>query len=131
LKRLINFLIVGCVLASLYVFAGHHYAKFYFGGKAEILDLASSINDLCNTTKSCPETLEGWQVSSGRKGSLRKDNMFYYPVTRNGGEKSTNNKEYNEFTLVYGFFAPDHWFEAKGGVGRSVTSGWMSRDTSP
>lgn len=128
MNRLINFLIVGCALASLYTFGGHRYVKFYFGGKTEILDLASSISDLCNTTKSCPEALEGWQVLGERKGSLRKDNMFYYPVTGNGGEKSTNN---NEFTLVYGFFAPDHWFEAKGGVGRSVTSGWKSRDTSP
>ena len=114
---------VGCVLVILYVFIGHSYVNFYFGGKAEFLDLASSINRLCNTNKSCPEVPEGWQKSSRRQG-----NIIYYPKIRDGAEKSAGEKVFYEFILVYGFFVPDHWYEAKGGVGRELTSGWNNRD---
>jgi hypothetical protein len=74
------------------------------GGKVEILELAASINKLCNTNGSCPEVLADWQaVSRGRVG-LRKGSMFYYPATRDGNEKSANSNKYSEFTLVYSFF---------------------------
>jgi hypothetical protein len=129
LKTLINVLIIGSILGILYTFAGHDYVKFYFGGKVEILELAASINKLCNTNGSCPEVLADWQaVSRGRVG-LRKGSMFYYPATRDGNEKSANSNKYSEFTLVYSFFLPDHWFEAQGGVGKNVTSGWQNRET--
>jgi len=131
LNKPINYLIVGSILVLFYAIAGHSYVKFYISGKAELLDLATSINQLCNTNKSCPEILKGWQASSGSSGNLRKGNMYYFPVTREGTEKTADNKKYYEFTLVYGFFAPDHWFEVKGGVGRNVTSGWKNSDTSP
>ena len=129
MKKLFNYLIAGCVLAILYVLFGHSYVKFYFGGKAEFLNLASSINNLCNTNKSCPKVPEGWQTPVGRPGNIREGNIFYYPEIREGGEESAVNEIFHEFTLVYGFFAPDHWFEAKGGVGRKLTSGWKNRDT--
>jgi hypothetical protein len=117
------------MLAILYTFAGHNYVKFYFGGKADFLELAASINQLCNSNRSCPQVLEGWQASSGGRDGLRKGSMLYFPAAREGDEKSANSNEYSEFTLIYSFFLPDHWFEAQGGVGKSVTSGWKNRET--
>lgn len=35
--------------------------------------------------------------------------------------------QYLNFVLIYRVFAPDQWFEAEGGVKRTVTSGWKSR----
>ena len=131
MKKPINYLIISCVLAILYTFIGHSYVKFYFGGKADFLDLAASINNLCNTNKTCPKVLEGWQALSERKGNLRKGNILYYPTSGEGAEESTVNEVFHEFTMVYGFFTPDHWFEANGGVGRKITSGWKNRYSPP
>ena len=131
MNKLVNYLIVGGILAILYAFVGHGYVKFYFGGKAEFLDLASSINEFCNTRQFCPATPAGWPTPGGKTAGLGNGNLYYYPVSREGAEENATNGIFHEFRLVYGFFAPGHWFEAGGGVGRKLTSGWRYRDTPP
>jgi len=118
--------IIGLILLILYFFAGHDFAKFYFGGKSEILEAAEHINKLCNADGKCPTTLEGWRESH-TAGNLVKGNMFYF-VTPEEGVKGSGEKNKNQtFRLIYRFSVPDHWFEVKGGVGRKVTSGWTGR----
>ena len=93
------------MLAILYTFAGHNYVKFYFGGKADFLELAASINQLCNANRSCPQFLEGWRASSGGRDGLRKGSMLYFPSAREGDEKSANSSEYRQFTLNLQFLS--------------------------
>ena len=129
MNKIANYLIVFCTLAIFYAIIGHGYVQFYFGGKAEFLDLASAINRLCNTNRACPELPEGWQAVSGGEGNVRKGNIHYFPVVRDIEPDSSAKPVVREFSLVYGFFAPDHWFEAQGGVDRKITSGWKKKGT--
>lgn len=117
-----NALVVGGILLILYMFVGHGYVRFLFGGKAEMLQAAAEVNRLCNTDGSCPVSLPGWREQEHGPASLRKDVMLYLVTPGGGGD----GKEHQAFRLVYTFFLPDHWFEARGGVGREVTSGWES-----
>ena len=127
LRTVINTLIIASIIAILYFVVGQSYVKFYSGGRAEILEVAAKINELCHTNKSCPVALEGWQALNMDRGSLRNGSMFYYPVLGRKIGESEERKDYQEFTLIYSFFAPDNWFEVQGGVGKKVTSGWKSR----
>ena len=122
----VNILMILSILLMLYFFAGHDFMKFYFGGKAEILEAGDHINKLCNANGSCPTTLEGWEKANSG-ANLIKGNMLYYvdpgKDIKDGGEKKKN----RTFKLVYRFFMPDDWFEVHGGVGKKVTSGWTGR----
>lgn len=128
MKKLLNYLIIGCIFAILYIFVGHGYVVFYFGGKTALLELATSINNLCNENNSCPVSLAEWEELSGEDGILVNSNMVYLPSTPVDIGSSATDENYSEFTLVYGFFTPDQWFEAKGGVGKDVIFSWNSRD---
>ncbi|MFX1298406.1 MAG: hypothetical protein ACFFD2_26570, partial [Promethearchaeota archaeon] len=66
MKTVVNTLIIGSILLILYLFVGHGFVKFYFGGKKEILQTAALINDLCNSNGFCPLILEGWEGENGR-----------------------------------------------------------------
>ena len=118
-------LIIGSILLILYFTVGFNFAEFYFGGKTKILEAAAHINKLCNANGSCPLTLEGWQVE--KNGTLRKDKMLYFVVPVDGSKDSEKSIKPQAFRLVYMMTIPDHWFEAQGGVGKSVTSSWKSR----
>ncbi|MEW6671624.1 MAG: hypothetical protein AB1427_07965 [Thermodesulfobacteriota bacterium] len=125
-KTVVNTLIVGSIFLIFYFFVGHDFVKFYFGGKTEILEAAEHINKLCNANGSCPTVLGGWQKAySGNH--LFKGNMLYFVDTGEGGKDKGRSRKLQEFRLVYRFFMPDNWFEARGGVGMKVTSGWMDR----
>jgi len=123
-RSVLNIMIVGVIVLILYTFAGHDYVKFYFGGKSEIVAEANSINALCNAQGACPVTLDSWQAGSTGGELLSKGNMVYFVTT---GEGQTDSQRQG-FRLVYRVFMPDSWFEARGGVGRQVTSGWRDRD---
>jgi len=130
MKNVINTLIVGFMVFIGYTFVGHDYVKFNFlDGKAETLDVAKRINKLCNASGSCPKAFEGWQQDSiGGEPMLTKGSMIYFLLSDPKSEKSEDkNKSYPSFRLVYRFFMPDDWFEARGGVGMKVTAGWKSR----
>lgn len=127
IKTIANSLIIGTILLIIYLFVGHDFVRFYFGGKTEILEAGESINRLCNTNGSCPKTLEGWKLRGSGSGTLHKGNMMYYVTPGGGNKDGDKGKEPQEFILVYRFFLPDHWFEVQGGVGKKVTSGWKSR----
>lgn len=122
-----NVLIIGSILLILYFFVGHDFVKFFFSGKTKILEAAAHINKLCNANGSCPLTLEGWQVRGSGSERLFKDNMIYFVTPGAGSKDSGKINKHQEFRLVYRFFLPDDWFEAQGGVGKKVTSGWKSR----
>ncbi len=126
-KTVVNTLIIGSILLILYFFVGHDFVKFYFSGKTEILEAGAHINKLCNANRSCPKTLEGWQVWRSGSESLFKDNMIYFVTPGERSKDSSKSKKHQEFRLVYRFFLPDDWFEVQGGVGMKVTSGWKSR----
>ena len=127
MKTIINSLIIGAIIFILYFFVGHDFTKFYFGGKTELLETAEHINKLCNANGLCPIKLEGWQVIESQSKRLYKDNMIYIVTLGEGSKNGGMSKKHQEFRLVYRFFPPDHWFEAQGGVGKKVTSGWESR----
>lgn len=126
-KTLVNTLIAGSIFLILYYLAGHDYVKFYFGGETEILETAVQINNKCNTNGSCPATLEGWQAVGSRSNMLRKNGMLYIAISGKESKDRDKSVDYDAFKLIYSFFAPDHWFEVQGGVGKSVTSGWKNR----
>ena len=120
-----HILIIGSVLLIFYFFVGFNFAEFYFGGKTKLLEAAGNINKLCNDNGSCPQTLEGWQIEEN--GTLRKDKMLHFVVPVDGSKDSVKSMKPQAFRLVYVMTIPDHWFEAQGGVGKKVTSGWKSR----
>jgi len=125
-KTILNGLIIGAILLIVYFVAGHNYVKFYFGGQTDLRQAATNFNKLCNADGSCPTALEGWSTQGITGDRLFRDNMVYIP---DPGDKADDTKANapRSFRLVYGFFMPDHWFEAQGGVGKQVTSGWKSR----
>lgn len=124
-KTAVNTLIICSVFLVLYLFVGHGFVKFYSGGKKEILQTASHINDLCNASGSCPSMLEGWQ---GENGRLRKGQMLYIPAPAPESGNSEKSPKPQSFRLIYMMsFPTDDWFEAQGGVGKKVTSGWTGR----
>lgn len=126
-KSISNALIVGFILLVAYYFAGHDFVKFYLGGKAELLGVAAQINSECNAGGSCPTELAGWRAWSDGDLPLSKGNMLYFASAGDGTDEPDENGQYPAFKLVYRFFLPDHWFEARGGVGKTVASGWQSR----
>ena len=73
MKSIKNLVIVGFIVLVAYYFAGHDYLRFLLGGKSAMLDVAAQINDLCNTDRSCPTTLEGWQAAPGESVMLSRD----------------------------------------------------------
>jgi hypothetical protein len=125
-KTAVNTLIVASILLIFYFFVGHGFVKFYTGGKTELLETAAYINKLCNANGSCPTTLEGWQKSHS-ESTLTKGRMLYYVNPEEEIKGSGERKKNQTFKLVYRFFMPDNWFEARGGVGKEVTSGWTGR----
>ena len=126
MKTVVNTLIISSILLVLYLFIGHGFVEFYFGGKKEILQTAVLINNLCNANGSCPLMLENWE---GENGRLRKGRKLYIttsiPGSENNDEKSLKPQS---FRLIYVMpFLSDDWFEVQGGVGKKVTSGWTGR----
>ena len=87
-----------------------------------MLDTAAKINRFCNDAGACPAQLEGWQLQ-GDSGMLSNNNLLYLPLTIEG---SGQGKPRQIFKLVYRFFVPE-WFEVQGGVGRELTTEWVSR----
>jgi hypothetical protein len=127
IRTVLNALIVGFMLLLAYYFVGHDFVKFYLGGKAELLGVAAQINSECNAAGSCPTELAGWRAWNDDGLPLFKDNMLYFASAGEGTDEPEENGRYPAFKLIYRFFPPDHWFEAQGGVGKTVTSGWQSR----
>lgn len=122
MKSVRTLLIISSILLILFLFIGHGFVDFYFGGKKEILQTATLINDMCNANGSCPLSLEGWE---GENGKLRKGPMLYITTPIPGSEKSLKPQS---FKLIYVMaFPPDDWFEVQGGVGKKVTSSWTGR----
>ena len=125
LKTVVRSLIIGSILFTFYLFIGHGFVEFYFSGKKEILKNASIINNLCNANGSCPLILESWQ---GENGRLRKGQMLYMTAPLPGSEHNEKSLKPQSFRLIYVMpFLTDDWFEAQGGVGMQVTSGWTGR----
>lgn len=127
IKTILNWLIIGAILLIIYSVAGHGYVKFYFGGKADLIEAASNFNKICSANGSCPTAFEGWNKRGRVSDTLFKDNMVYFPATGEETGDSVKDKAPQSFRLVYGFFMPDHWFEVQGGVGKQISSGWKSR----
>jgi hypothetical protein len=115
---------VASVFLIIYLFVGHGFTEFYFGGKTEMLEVAGRVNKLCNDSGSCPATLEGWQARGSKTMPLFNGNMRYFAMAE---ENSSHGAKRKEFRLVYSFFMPDDWFEVEGGVGKPISSGWKSR----
>lgn len=125
MKTVVKTLIISSILLILYLFIGHGFVEFYFGGKKEILQTATLINNLCNANGSCPLLLEGWE---GENGKLRKGRMLYIPTPIPGSENNEQSIKPQSFRLIYVMpFPPDDWFEVQGGVGKKITSGWTGR----
>jgi hypothetical protein len=122
-----NVLIICSFLLILYFVIGHGFIKFYLGGKTEILKAAEQINKQCNTNGSCPVSLEEWQAQTNGSARLLNENIQYHVASERGINGGDMNKKSQTFTLTYGFFIPDHWFEVQGGVGKKVTSSWKGR----
>ena len=122
-----NILIICSFLLILYFLIGHGFIKFYLGGKTEILKAAEQINKHCNTNGSCPVSLEEWQAQTNGSERLLNDNIHYFVTSEKGINGGDMKKNSQTFTLIYGFFIPDHWFEVQGGVGMTVTSSWNNR----
>ena len=115
-------------LLIIYFVAGHAFVKFYVGGKKELLTTAKKINVLCNKSGTCPTRLAGWESNNyDSETVLRKGNMLCYVTSITNSKDGNVHKKYQSFRLVYTFFQPDSWYEAQGGVGKVVTSGWESR----
>jgi len=124
-KTVVKTLIIGSILLIFYLFIGHGFVEFYFGGKKEILQTAALINDLCNANGSCPLTLENWE---GENGRLRKGRNLYIATPIPGSGNNEKSLKPQSFKLIYVMaFPPDDWFEVQGGVGKKVTSGWSGR----
>ncbi|MEH6626135.1 MAG: hypothetical protein V7739_06820 [Motiliproteus sp.] len=123
IRTLVNILILGSIAMLIYSLVGYRYVKFYGTGKTEILAVAAQITELCNSNRSCPNILDGWQPLHGERQGLVKDEMWYFVNSDETGSGVGN----QEFTMVYSFFEPDHWYEVQGGVGKPVTSGWKNR----
>lgn len=124
-KKIMNTLIISSIILITYIFMGHGFVEFYFGGKKDILQTAAVINNLCNTNASCPLTLENWQ---GENGKLRSGQKLYITTPDQGAGSSGNNPKPQSFKLIYVMaFPSDDWFEVQGGVGKNVTSGWTGR----
>ena len=121
MKTLINTIVIGAIIILLYTLVGHDVVKFYLGGKTELLETAANINKLCNEIKSCPNNPEGWQ-SWGTGNMFSNNNMLYLSFPHEGGA----GKPRQSFKLIYRFFVPE-WFEVQGGVGRELTTAWISR----
>jgi len=126
-KPLLKALSFGAIAVIVYYFAGHDFMTFYAGGKTELLATAAQISERCNAAGACPATLEGWKPSGSRVDVLSKGNMLYFVTAGETDAASGQSKANQEFKLVYHFFMPDDWFEARGGVGRILTSGWTGR----
>lgn len=125
MKTVVNTLIISSILLILYIFVGHDFVEFYFGGKKDILQTAAHINDQCNANGSCPLTLENW---SGEKGRLKSGRKMYITIPDPVNENNENSLKPKSFRLIYVMtFPPDDWFEVQGGVGKNVTSGWTGR----
>jgi len=125
MKTVVNTLIISSILLMLYLFIGHGFVEFYFGGKKEILQTAVLINNLCNANGSCPLMLENWE---GENGRLRKGRKLYITTPIPGSENNEKSLKPQSFRLIYVMtFPPDDWFEVQGGVGKKVTSGWTGR----
>lgn len=127
-KFLLNALMAGFIAVILYFFVGHDFALFYTGGKADFLSTAAQINERCNADGSCPTALDGWVAQSFRADMLSKGNLLYFVSASKKATIGDRGKENQEFRLIYQFFMPDNWFEARGGVGRPLTSDWESRE---
>lgn len=124
-KTVVNTLIMSSILSMLYLFMGHGFVEFYFGGKKEILQTAALINNLCNANGSCPVRIESWE---GENGRLRKGRILYMTTPVPGRENKEEDLNPQSFRLIYVMtFPPDDWFEVQGGVGKNVTSGWTGR----
>lgn len=123
-RTFVKTLIVISVLFVLYVFIGNDFVEFYFGGKGRMLETADYINNLCNSN-GCPLMLEGWE---GENGRLRKGPMLYIAAQTPGNGHDEMIHKPQSFKLIYVMpFLQDDWFEAQGGVGKHVTSGWTGR----
>ena len=109
----------------MYLFIGHGFVEFYFGGKKEILQTAALIDKLCNANGACPLILEGWESENGK---LRKGRMLYITIPTPGSENNEENLKPQSFRLIYMMsFPPDDWFEVQGGVGKKIKSSWTGR----
>ena len=125
-KTIINSLIIAFILLIIYFVVGHGYVKFFFSGKDELLKTAAYINELCNTKGSCPTNLDGWEAGMSKSSTiLGKGNMVYHVFPSVKDKDNKKSKNYQSYILGYHFIMP-HWFEAQGGVGKEVTSGWKS-----
>lgn len=127
IRTIVNMLIVGSVLAIVYLVAGRGYVNFHSGGQADFLRIAEQINGQCNANSACPTSLEGWRETSA--GRLRKEDMLYIVSTGEGGKAGATAKPHQTFRMIYTFFGPDSWFQAQGGVGMTLTSGMVSRES--
>lgn len=125
IKYVINTIIIVFIILIFYIFIGFNFVDLYFGGKTELIEAAEYINMLCKTNGSCPLTIEGWQ--GDKDGPLRKGKMLYFVVPGKESRDSKESVKPQSFRLIYTMTFPDHWFEARGGVGKQVTSGWTSR----
>lgn len=124
-KTVVNTLIISSILLITYIFIGHGFVEFYFGGKKDILQTAAFINDQCNANGSCPLTLENWR---GENGRLRNGQKMYIVNPSPAGDNNQDSLKPKSFRLIYVMaFPPDDWFEVQGGVGKNVTSGWTGR----
>jgi hypothetical protein len=124
-KPIVTTLIISSLLFIVYLFIGHGFVEFYFGGKKEILQTAALINNLCHTNGSCPLVLESWQ---GENGRLRKGRMLYITAPLPGSENTEKSLKPQLFRLIYVMtFPSEEWVEVQGGVGKKVTSGWTGR----
>jgi len=125
MKTAVSTLIIISILLVLYLFIGHAFVEFYSGGKKEMLQTASLINNLCNAHGSCPSMLEGWE---GENGRLRKGPLLYIATPIPGSQNDEKSLKPQSFRLIYVMsFSPDDWFEVQGGIGKKVTSGWTGR----
>lgn len=124
-KAVRNSLIAGSILLALYVLVGQGFVEYVFNGKDEIIKTADHINNLCNANGSCPLTLDGW---TGENGRLRKGQMLYIATQNQTNKNDGMGDKPQSFKLIYVMaFPQDDWFEAQGGVGKNVTSGWTGR----
>ena len=124
---IVNMLIVGSMLAIVYLVAGRSYVNFHSGGREDLLRIAEQINGQCNANGACPASLKGWQETSA--GSLQKGDMLYIVSTGEGDKAGAAAKPHQTFRMIYAFFGPDSWFQAQGGVGKTITSGMVSRES--
>ena len=121
-------LTVGFIALVAYYFAGHGYLRFYPAGRSQMLQIAAQINQQCSAQRSCPKALAGWQAGDSESVMLSKEDLRYFASPTEGNNDKSGSGEYPAFRLIYRFFPPDHWFEARGGVNQAVSHGWQSRE---